>query len=193
MIFFLSLIILSFPLLAQEDGQPDGQQNGQPENELNAKPDAMEEVEKAIQKVRTGFLDAVKEIDADNRSNEAQLELAKALVESMEELLAKLPESDGSGGSSGSSSSKPNPENIPDGNEPAEQPKPKPKSSGGEEDPEGKGEGSQNPAALFANPAKGGAWGQLPPRLQQTLEGASVNDLPLRYRGALERYHKRQQ
>ena len=154
-----------------------------------AKPDVMEEVQKAVEKVRTDFLNAVKEIDAEEPNREAQLSLANALVESMDELLAKLPESEGGGGSSQSkpSQSKTKPEDIPDGNEPAD--RPKPKNSGGEENPDAKGEGSQQAAALFTTPPAGSGWGQLPPRLQQTLQGAAASDLPLRYRHALERYH----
>ena len=47
------------------------------------------------------------------------------------------------------------------------------------------------PPIFLAPGSGGGSWGHLPPRLQQTLQNAQAEDLPLRYRGLLEQFHKR--
>lgn len=68
-----------------------------------------------------------------------------------------------------------------DGNQDANQPAP------GDIPPDGT-------APIFLAPGRGGgSWGHLPPRLQQTLQNAQAEDLPLRYRGLLEQFHKRRQ
>jgi hypothetical protein len=49
-----------------------------------------------------------------------------------------------------------------------------------------------NAQPIFLAPGSGGgSWGHLPPRLQQTLQNSHAEDLPLRYRGLLEQFHKR--
>lgn len=47
------------------------------------------------------------------------------------------------------------------------------------------------PPIFLAPGSGGGSWGHLPPRLQQTLQNSHAEDLPLRYRGLLEQFHKR--
>ena len=71
----------------------------------------------------------------------------------------------------------PNPDDV-EGNRQAQQPAP------GDVPPDA-------PPIFLAPGSGGGSWGHLPPRLQQTLQNSQAEDLPLRYRGLLEQFHKR--
>jgi hypothetical protein len=179
---------------------------------------SMEQIMEAIEKVRQDFADLDKSLlDArdlaesvaesnSEDSNEVQgkfevaVNHADALLADMEELLAMLPApSENPSSSQGGSSQSPS---DPDHSKPPEQQseqRPKPgQMDGNLETQKNDGEsddGSEQPPStvqpIFLTPGQGGAWGHLPPRLQQTLQNAQAEDLPLRYRNLLEEFHRK--
>ncbi len=118
------------------------------------------------------------------------LEEADALQADLEELLDKFPDVE-----SPPSSSPP-----PSGSRPRDsgrQPRHRPQN-----DPRDGEEGQRaenlpgtrppgSPQEIFLVDPRWGAWGRLPPRLQEAQENAGAADLPLRYRRWLEAYHRR--
>lgn len=173
-----------------------------------------EEIAEAIEKVRQSFADLDKSLLAARDTAEQVAEEAETgnvgerfvdavadadqLLNDMEELLAMLPSSD----------SPPSPQSSPSGNGPSKgeqepqqqdgnRPFPLNEAEGNQGDPnDGDNEDGQDQEPLkvlpiFMKPGQGGAWGHLPPRLQQTLENAQAEDLPLRYRNLLEQYYRK--
>ncbi|KAA3605702.1 MAG: hypothetical protein DWQ01_18900 [Planctomycetota bacterium] len=111
---------------------------------------------------------------------------AEDLVATMEELLSKIPEQSNQNSSSSSSSNRndrpPPPQNQDQPHDDQENPSPKPESVA--PPPEGVQQ------MILFDP-RIGAWGALPPRLQESLQNATAEDLPLRYRRWLDEYHRR--
>ena len=175
----------------------------------------MQGIQEAIEQVRQGFSDLDKslsetrdlveeqdlspefELVADHLS--ANVEDADELLEDLEFLLAMLPSSEDSLPSD--SSGEPHPNQQPDGKEPQQQKE----NENGKQDqplenqksdakhPQQSGQQSPFPVQpIFMTPDQGGGtWGHLPSRLQQTLQNAQAEDLPLRYRGLLEEFYKK--
>ncbi|NQU48942.1 MAG: hypothetical protein HQ519_09875 [Planctomycetes bacterium] len=208
MIAICSLIFLSTPWLGQEPV---------PEQEPE-KAASMEQIMEAIEKVRQDFADLDKSLleardlaenvaasDAEDPNEvqgkfEVAVNHADALLADMEELLAMLPApSESSSPSQGGSSQSPS---DPDHSKPPEQQseqRPKPGEMDGNMDNQ-RSDGESDDASqlppssvqpIFLTPGQGGAWGHLPPRLQQTLQNAQAEDLPLRYRNLLEEFHRK--
>lgn len=165
--------------------------------------DLMEEVMEAVDQVKQGFLNLDRQLHASMKDVDASPEgsptlrghlqeaatQAGILLQKMESLLEILPEREGPSGGSG----KPSPGDPQDPqNKPGEgDPDPSvPRFS--EEDGEGAGqpEHSISPG-LMLDPSPG-AWGSLPPRLQEALRQASADRLPFKYRRWLKAYHQRQ-
>ena len=107
------------------------------------------------------------------------------LLTDMEALLDAIPESenDSPGGSSSAGGGGKSPPSQPN-NQQGQQPQPSQES----EDGKGPPPELRNTLLLDTRP---GAWGTLPPRLQAALRQAVIEDLPLRYRPWLEKFHRR--
>ncbi len=123
---------------------------------------------------------------------------SKLLLDEMEALLAMIPEppppppdSGGQGSGQGqqpSPSDSQGPNDVPQGNEPA------PGDDTGESEESTDGNAERPPESAMSEllqMPREGAWGNLPPRLQRTIDAASANDVPLRYRRWLVEYHRR--
>lgn len=125
-------------------------------------------------------------------------ETSLRLVGEMEELLELLPQPPPSEGSSGGSS---------DPNSPGQEPKdgqdPEQKDLDDGNKPGGKPHGStpqdglgqaqsllDSPLRDYLRDPRDGQWGKLPPRLQQAIDNASDEQVPLRYRRWLVEYHR---
>ena len=180
----------------------------------------MQGIQEAIEQVRQGFSDLDKslsetrdlveeqdlspefELVADHLS--ANVEDADQLLEDLELLLSMLPSSEDTPPSDGSGQPHPgqsNPEQKPGGKEPQQQndsnneKKDQPLGNQESDAKNPQQSGEDPPFAvqpIFMTPGQGGgSWGHLPPRLLQTLQNAQAEDLPLRYRGLLEEFHKK--
>lgn len=123
---------------------------------------------------------------------------SKLLLDEMEALLAMIPEPPppppDSGGQGSGQGQQPNPSDsqgpndVPQGNEPA------PGDDTGESEESTDGNAERPPESAMSEllqMPREGAWGNLPPRLQRTIDAASANDVPLRYRRWLVEYHRR--
>lgn len=165
--------------------------------------DLMEEVMEAVDQVKQGFLDldrqlhaSMKEVDASPEGGSAlrghlqeAATQAGILLQKMEALLGILPEREGpSGGSGNPSPGDPQDSRKKPGEGDPDSSVPRPS----EEDGEGSGQpGHSFSPGLLLDP-RPGAWGSLPPRLQDALRQASTERLPLKYRRWLKAYHRRQ-
>lgn len=155
-------------------------------------------VREGFAKVDTGLREARDQVRPETPQTEpflARLDLAHAdagqLLQDLEALLALLPEEPKDpppeSGGGGPSSQKPGEERNRDAAEPRD----------GKESPadEAENAGAKAPPPssylrlLFDQGA--GAWGVLPPRLQEALQNAVIEDLPLRYRRWLDEFHRR--
>ena len=165
------------PLPAVPPPQPQEEQPqaAQPPNTIS-----QQEVEAKMAQVSETYADADRSLTLSLETPQEKLAeaatVAKRLIAEMEDLLAALPSppppppSDGGGG----------------GNSPAEN-KPMPKKESGEETltpPR------DMPLSEFLRDPRDDSWGKLPPRLQQTIDSASAEDVPLRYRRWLVEYHR---
>jgi hypothetical protein len=177
------------PDLPQEEG-------GVTLEEISA---AMEQVSTRMAGVNNALRDAMRNADRDEAPPTAgdlgkAVDDARALVEDMEKLLALIPEPPPPPPDSGGSG---NPQQPQQGNQPApDRPQPQEPQDGedGQDQESEQGSGERPPdapmSALLQMPREG-EWGNLPPRLQQTIDAASATDVPLRYRRWLVEYHRR--
>lgn len=188
-------------------GAPQAPEQGAPSPEAAEALQVFEEVWKIMDRVRDGFrrasaaleeargaADGAGPDDAPVRGHlRTALAEADQLVADLEELLQKLPEwesqcqqaaserPDGGGPSGGANQ----PRERPPGEEP----------SAGEHEVVRQEDASAPPpeaekVRILFDP-RFGAWGDLPVRLQQALEHATSEDMPLRYRRWLEEYYRR--
>ena len=188
------MLILYFSLLLQEPGPISPPSR---EQQLQA------EIEEAVFTVQQGFEAIGRHLRAaqgDADKNQVALLLenlgtarqsAKKLLANMETLLALLPETESEGQGGGQSSATPQPKNPRDGEDPAE------KTSSPANPQPSTPPNSPNripplppSSALFSIPPGGAGWGTLPPRLQETLQNTTMDDMPLRYRGWLKHFHR---
>lgn len=118
-----------------------------------------------------------------------------AEMDALLELLPSPPPGDGSGqgnsdspdgGKGGSQPKEDGSEDEFEGNKPSSG-KPKPSHQEGD-----KGQSSllDQPLSDFLRNPRDGQWGKLPPRLQQAIDNASAEEVPLRYRRWLVEYHR---
>lgn len=143
----------------------------------------MQEVEAKLAQVTETYADAdrtlTRSVDNPNTLLAEAAAVAKRLVKEMEELLAVLPEPP---------PPPPNDsKNPPPPNEQAKDQPPK------QERPEDQAQPTplrDMPLSEFLRDPRDGTWGKLPPRLQQTIDNASAEDVPLRYRRWLVEYHR---
>ena len=165
-------------------------QNAEPDTQLDEIASKMSEISDAFAEL-SGALQQV----ADDVSKEITvadaLESAQQLADSMEELLAMLPEPPPSS-SSGSPQQQPQDSGNRDGQQPPQQIEPQPQDGemGDEEGANGTGTRPSPPQSIFQQQQQFGDWGRLPPRLEQALQHSDPNDMPLRYRRLLIRYHR---
>ena len=150
---------------------------------------SQQEVEALVAKVSTTFAEAGRSLSASAEATAGSLAAATALAErlvvEMEELLAALPAPPQSPSSGSGSDGKPS-----TGNQPA-QDRPKPHEDGQKEGGQAKMTPLRDmPLSDFLRDPRDGSWGKLPPRLQQTIESASAEEVPLRYRRWLVEYHR---
>jgi len=142
----------------------------------------MKEVEAKLAQVTETYADAdrtlTKSVDNPNALLAEAAAVAERLVKEMEELLAVLPDPP---------PPPPNDKNPPPPNEPAKDKPPN------QEKPESQAQTTplrDMPLSEFLRNERDGSWGKLPPRLQQTIDNASAEDVPLRYRRWLVEYHR---
>ena len=167
-------------------------------------PNLQKEIGEAIQQVREGFetlgrsLFLARERMTEERTLDYLAEVdtawkkADTLVQEMETLLALIPESSSQGGGGSSPQQKePSP-----GSKPTTDSKPTPQIPN---TPKDRGGGQPIPtsdpelSALFLPPGGKSSWGALPPHLQQVIQNASNQELPLRYKKWLKAYHRESQ
>ena len=182
------MILLLFPLL-QDLEIP---QNPSLEETLQ------DQIQEAIFEIQQGFGLVNKhlreaQLAADNKEPLPLIEKlnvahqnTKALVSDIEKLLTLLPETESQGQEGNEKQSNPSnarpenesPSNRPEGNDPGQDqareiPPPTPQKT-----------------PLFLIPTDGASWGSLPPRLQSTLQNATIEDMPVRYRSWLKGFHQ---
>lgn len=141
---------------------------------------SQEEVEAKMAQVSNTFAEAdrslTQSVDTPKEKLAEAAEMAARLVREMEELLAALP-----------SPPPPPPSDSSGENQDAQdQPKPRPKPDGGKKETPLR----DMPLSEFLRDPRDDSWGKLPPRLQQTIDSASAEDVPLRYRRWLVEYHR---
>ena len=142
---------------------------------------SQEEIEAKVAQVSNTFAEAdrslTQSVDSPKEKLAEAVAMAARLVVEMEELLAALP-----------SPPPPPPSDNSDGNEKAkDQPKPRPKPEDGEQQMTPL---RDMPLSEFLRDPRDDSWGKLPPRLQQTIDSASAEEVPLRYRRWLVEYHR---
>lgn len=176
-------------------------------------PSQMDEIMLMASKISNEFSDVSNELlevaisDADITQIDKAVAKSQELTESMEELLAMLPSSPPQSSSSSSSSSPPS-SSSPDPGMPDSQHSPMPPSDDdlngpprqipsnlqngeGRDGANGNGKRSpEMPSSIFQQQQQFGNWGQLPPRLEQALQHSDVDNMPLRYRRLLVKYHR---
>ena len=198
MLLALALFILQDPVLPAPDNTPSLPEvpamPGIPAWQTQLE-DLLDLVRDDFQTIQQRLRDARDELDQTptNEVLQPHLRLAAAdadkLLKDMEELLATIPAMDASSSSEGGdpSESNTNPEDTQ--NNQAGEPKPT-QPEGAQESGDG-----NNPALSAAQQVlfdqQQGNWGALPPRLQEALQNAAVEDLPLRYRRWLDEFHRR--
>jgi hypothetical protein len=167
--------------------QPETQQPGadlpeqHPPADQEPKTISQEEIEAKVAQVSNTFAEAdrslTQSVDSPKEKLAEAVAMAARLVVEMEELLAALP-----------SPPPPPPSDNSDGNEKAkDQPKPRPKPEDGEQQMTPL---RDMPLSEFLRDPRDDSWGKLPPRLQQTIDSASAEEVPLRYRRWLVEYHR---
>lgn len=168
--------------------------------------EALEILQELMDEVRDGFrkvdsqlssarekADAVTDDDKEVRDDLAKaVEEADQLLLSLEELLESIPEQDSQSQSSSNSQSQSSMDR--------EQERKRDQERNPKDDSESENQSKQQYTdvpppdglrqILLFDPRMG-AWGALPPRLQATMENATAEDLPLRYRRWLDEYHRR--
>jgi len=120
---------------------------------------------------------------------------ADQLVADMEHLLEILPApppSSGGGGGSQQQQQRPEQQQPQDqqGDDPSDGDDPRNSQAGSQERPNGTTAPPEAPLRSVLRDPRAGSWGNLPPRLQQAIDNASAEDLPLRYRRWLVEYHR---
>lgn len=158
---------------------------------------------KTVEELTSGEASPAAEAETGDEVSESLLDQATAtsqrLVDEMEELLALLPEPPQSSGGGQGQQSNPqqgqkdpsdleNPEEkeLADGNQQGN----RPHSSMPQE---GMGQAQSlldSPLRDYLRDPRDGQWGKLPPRLQQAIDNASTEEVPLRYRRWLVEYHR---
>jgi hypothetical protein len=165
-------------------------QSAEPATQLDAITSKISEISDAFSELN-GELQQVAEDVSKELTVADALESAQQLADSMEELLAMLPEPPPSSGS-GSPRQQPQGSGSGDQQQPPQQIEQQPQDGemGQEEDANGSGNRPPPPQSIFQQQQQFGDWGQLPPRLEQALQHSDPNDMPLRYRRLLIRYHR---
>lgn len=175
-----------------------------PETPIAPPVDWQAELMEKIDKVREGFSALDQDLleartIADEATNDQEIqpwidraqEDGATLLANLEDLLASIPEQDASQSQSGGSSQQPSPSPTrPEDAQQNQQGDPQEPSNGQESEDGNLPPNLPQGALLFDE--SGGAWGGLPPRLQQALENASLETMPLRYRKWMREFHRRQ-
>jgi hypothetical protein len=165
-------------------------QSAEPDTQLDAITSKISEISYAIAEL-SGELQQVSEDVSKELTVADALESAQQLADSMEELLAMLPAPPPASGS-GSPQQPPQGSGNGDPQQPPQQITPQQQDGqmGQEEDANGTGTRPPPQQSIFQQQQQFGDWGQLPPRLEQALQHSDPNDMPLRYRRLLIRYHR---
>jgi len=194
----LALCWLQEPVTPEPGEQEPGQDTvsmQDMEKAIAAVTERFAEVDILLNKTVNGISDAVDQQEAppaEEASIGAAADAAAQLVADMEHLLEVLPappqQPNGSGSpeqqpQEGMPSSPSDPNRDPQGNQDSGAPKPEESQSGQAPPPE-------MPLRSVLRDPRAGQWGNLPPRLQQAIDNASADDLPLRYRRWLVEYHR---
>ncbi|PCJ52648.1 MAG: hypothetical protein COA70_11675 [Planctomycetota bacterium] len=207
-------MLLSFLLLALQEPAPLPQQDQEPQSDSVT----MQEVMQKLADVTNQFVEA----DARLRETVAQFdnlsleetktlttqplklheaaEASKKLVAEMDALLEMLPspppgngegqgDSDSPGGGKDGQEDSEDGEDDKGGNKPAVG-MPRPSHQEGKQ---GQSSLLDMPLRDFLRNPRDGQWGKLPPRLQQAIDNASAEEVPLRYRRWLVEYHRQDQ
>ncbi|MAU93520.1 MAG: hypothetical protein CMJ93_04860 [Planctomycetes bacterium] len=163
-------------------------QSTEPDTQLDEIASKMSEVSNAFAELSGALQQVADDVNKEITVADA-LESAQQLADSMEQLLAMLPEPPPSS-SSGSPQQQPQGSGNRDGQQPPQQIEPQDGEMGHEEDANGIGTRQSPPQSIFQQQQQFGDWGQLPARLEQALQHSDPNDMPLRYRRLLIRYHR---
>jgi hypothetical protein len=143
---------------------------------------SQEEVEAKVAQVSSTFADAdrslTQSVDTPQEKLAEAAQMAARLVTEMEELLAVLPAPPPPPPSGNSSDSNQDAQDKPE-------PQPQPKDRNQQITPL-----RDMPLSEFLRDPRDDSWGKLPPRLQQTIDSASAEEVPLRYRRWLVEYHR---
>jgi hypothetical protein len=163
-------------------------QSAEPDTQLDEITSKISEISDAFSELNSELQQVAEDVSKELTVADA-LESAQQLADSMEELLAMLPEPPPSSGSGSPQQQQP-PQQIEQ--QPPQQIEQQPQDGemGQEEDANGSGNRTPPPQSIFQQQQQFGDWGQLPPRLEQALQHSDPNDMPLRYRRLLIRYHR---
>ncbi len=203
-----------------EDPVPPAEQEPEREDQTQDPPErlnrqqAMAEIAAAIEDVRLGFTDVDRVLteardQAESAAEEAGAPVhegllaaaqhAEDLIADMELLLSLLPEDDSQESQSQANSSSQSASEGHQQRDPRDRPEPRQEPDLAQDRNQGRNHDAndvppdQLALPVFILPGASGSWGHLPPRLQETLENAHAEDLPLRYRKLLQQFHGRQQ
>ena len=163
-------------------------QSAEPDTQLDEITSKISEISDAFSELNSELQQVAEDVSKELTVADA-LESAQQLAGSLEELLAMLPEPPPS--SSSGSPQQPQ-QGSGDQQQPPQQIEQQPQNGemGQEEDANGSGNRTPPPQSIFQQQQQFGDWGQLPPRLEQALQHSDPNDMPLRYRRLLIRYHR---
>ena len=192
----LAIALLQEPAPAPEQEPEQDPAGGVTLEEISA---AMDEVSKGMAKVseNLGTATADPEQLPSAEALDPALASAEQLVADMEALLALIPKPPPPPPESGGGGQQQNPDpqsgNQMAGDLPTQDGE-DPQSSDGDGEEEGTEGGQRPPDAPMSDLLRAprvGEWGNLPPRLQQSIDAASSGEVPLRYRRWLIEYHRR--
>jgi len=177
---------------SQEPEQPQAQ--GVDPSELEQAFAAVTQGFAKLDKLLSGTVEKLSEQQAGAAADPGSGGLAAAsasagqLLADMEHLLAVLPAPPPPPPSGGSGQSKQPPQQSQSDSKP--EPDDKEGKDKGKDKPQGQSPPPEAPLQSVLRDPRAGQWGALPPRLQQAIDNASADDLPLRYRRWLVEYHR---
>ncbi len=173
----LSLIVMAW---CQEPAPEPPTPEPPSQSEQEPRKISQEEVEEKVAQVTATFVEADRSLTSSVETPQEKLAEAAAatarLVAEMEELLEILPEPPPPPPDSGEGQ----------GNQQApDKPPPSDDSHSNQKTPP-----RDMPLSEFLRDPRDDSWGKLPPRLQQTIDSSSAEEVPLRYRRWLVEYHR---
>ena len=199
MLLSLSLCLLQNPQLPELPQHPPTPALPEWQTQLD---ELVDQVRDGFQDVHQALLSARDQLDVEQSDSILlpQLSLAQdtahRLVASLEELLENIPTQESNSSSANGADNKQGDsgDSKPEDTQNHENPSgaaQKPQNNSGKEDERGKSS-SLSPEQRILFEQQNGHWGSLPPRLQEALQNAAVENMPLRYRRWLKEFHRQQ-